>query len=127
MPSKIIPNKYEKLTYYILNNYNTHLRCEGCNTTEAMDGTVFIRDQAETKDNMYYHQFRCKGKGKGKCSQSYTHEDFLALAIRQLGQQCVDRAKVESGFTSTPGIETPVLKHRHNGYSTEFTSSYKRT
>src|ERR1700738_3670880 len=130
MPPKIIPNKYEKLTYYILDNYNADLRCEGCNTVWTQDGTAFMRDQAGSRDNLYYRHFRCKGKGKGKCSQSYSHEDFLTLAIRQLGTQCIERVKIESGYSAimtTDSGETPVLKRSHDGVPSGFTPTHKRT
>lgn len=127
MPPKIIPNKYEKLTCYILDKYNAYLKCEGCKTTWAADGTAFMKDQAGSRDNMYDRYFRCKGKGKGKCSQSYTHEDFLALATHQLGQACIERIKIECGFSLPSMLETPVPKRPHDGYPTGFTPSRKHT
>lgn len=72
---------------------------------------------------MYYRQFRCKGKGKGKCSTSYTHEDFLELATRQLGQHCIDRVKSEINFPSLSSVAT---KRNHDGVSTGFTPNTKR-
>jgi hypothetical protein len=120
MSSKIIPNKLERLTYHILDNYNTELECEGCRTNWTSDGSAFMRDQAGAKDGMYYRQFRCKGKGKGKCTTSYTHEDFLALALRQLGQRRIDEIKLECGFSEV------VHKRQHDGTATGFTPVHKR-
>lgn len=92
--------------------------------TWTVDGTAFMRDQAGSRDGMYYRQFRCKGKGKGKCSQSYTHEDFLALAIRQLGTERIDRIKGRCGFT-LPN-PTPAPKRPHDGQATGYTPASKR-
>lgn len=125
MPPKIIPNKFEKLTYYILDHYNKQLHCESCNTIWSSDGTAFMRDQGGSKDGMYYRQFRCKGKGKGKCSMSYTHEDFLALATRQLGTTQLQAIKVSSGFIHTPQPLSPD-KRSHDGSRTGFTPKAKR-
>src|SRR5271169_306234 len=69
--SKIIPNKLSPLTYYLLEHYNDHLKCEVCNHTWSADGTAFSKDQAGTKNGMYYRYFLCKGKAKGKCSALY--------------------------------------------------------
>lgn len=124
MSSKIIPNKLETLTYYILDHYNTELECEGCRTNWTSDGSAFMRDQAGARDGLYYRQFRCKGKGKGKCTTSYSHEDFLALATRQLGQHRIEKIKSECGFISP--IEISISKRRHDSSSTGFTPSRKR-
>ena len=98
MSRKIIPNKLEPLTYFILDNYNTRLQCEGCHKTWTSDGTAFMRDQGGSKGGMYYRQFRCKGKGRGLCTTSYSHEDFLALATRQLGQNKIKEIKQVCGL-----------------------------
>ena len=106
MSSKIIPNKLENLTYYILDNYNTELMCEVCNKNWSPDGTAFMRDQGGAKNGMYYRQFRCKGKSRGRCSASYTHGDFLALARRQLGQEFIDR--IQNALEVTPAAKRPL-------------------
>ena len=106
MSSKIIPNKLENLTYHILDNYNTKLMCEVCNKNWSPDGTAFMRDQGGAKNGMYYRQFRCKGKSRGRCSASYTHGYFLALARRQLGQEFIDR--IQSALEATPAAKRPL-------------------
>jgi hypothetical protein len=126
MASRIIPNKIEKLTYYILDHYNKFLKCESCSTTWASDGTAFMRDQGGVKDGMYYRQFRCKGKGKGQCSMSYTHEDFLSLATRQLGSARIEAIKEECGFTISDNQPLPPLKRVHDGGSTGYTPQSKK-
>src|SRR5947207_4699671 len=123
MYNKIIPNTLEPLTYFILDNYNTKLKCEGCRKTWTSDGTAFMRDQAGCKGGMYYRQFRCKGKGKGMCTAGYSHEDFLALATRQLGQNTLDEIKGLCGLDSQncePG------KRIHDLTSTGLTPPRKR-
>jgi hypothetical protein len=125
MPPRIIPNKYEKLTYYILDNYNTRLQCENCKKCWTRDGSAFMRDQAGSKDNMYYRHFRCKGKGKGMCSQSHSHEDFLALAIRQLAPDLIEQAKIQSGYSAT--LTSTVPKRVYDGTHSGLTPTYKRT
>src|SRR5438552_15082615 len=99
MSNKIIYNKLEPLTYYLLDNYNQKLKCEGCYTTWTADGSAFVRDQGGTSCGKYYRQFRCKGESKGKCSTSYSHDDFLALAARQLGQITIDEIKTKINFS----------------------------
>ena len=126
MASRIIPNKIEKLTYYILDHYNKFLQCESCCTTWTSDGTAFTRDQGGVKDGMYYRQFRCKGKGKGHCSMSYTHEDFLSLATRQLGSARIEEIKEECGFTTSENQTRPTLKRMHDGGSTGYTPQSKK-
>jgi hypothetical protein len=126
MSSKLIPNKYQVLTHYILDHYNKRLQCESCQTTWTSDGTAFMRDQGGSKDGMYYRQFRCKGKGKGKCSMAYTHEDFLALATRQLGTMQIEAIKHECGFSLSVTTDTPLNKRGHDGASTGYTPQTKR-
>ena len=125
MSSKIIPNKLERLTYCILDNYNTELECEGCHINWSSDGSAFMRDQAGAREGMYYRQFRCKGKGKGNCTTSYTHEDFLALATRQLGQNRINEIKSECAFTFSP-VKPSSGKRMHDGTSTGLTPMHKR-
>lgn len=137
MPPKIISHQYEPLTYYILDHYNSQLKCEGCQKTWTKDGTAFMRDQGGTKDGMYYRQFRCKGKTKGRCSTSYTHQDFLSLAIRQLGFSFVEQIKTNLGLnfslptsSSVPLSPTTIIhssnKRSHDGISFGYTPSTKR-
>src|SRR4030095_7745201 len=125
MSLKIVPNKLGPLTYYILDNCNAELTCEGCHKTWSPDGTAFMRDQGGSKNGMYYRQFRCKGKSKGACSASYTHEDFLALATRQLGQKRIDKIKSEISFGTTPSAKRSIVSGpsppRKRAYSTKFT------
>jgi hypothetical protein len=137
MPPNIIPNKYERLTYYILDNYNSQLECETCHTKYTSDGTAFVRDQGGSKDGMYYRQFRCKGKAKGKCSTAYTHEDFLALATRQLGGNQMEQIRIDCGFplelpsnsqtsSVSSSYKSKSFKCIHDGTSTGLTPSTKR-
>jgi hypothetical protein len=126
MASRIIPNKNEKLTHYILDHYNKFLQCESCCTIWTSDGTSFMRDQGGVKNGMYYRQFRCKGKGKGQCSMSYTHEDFLSLATRQLGSARIEAIKEECGFTTPNNHPLPPLKRVHDGASTGYTPQSKK-
>jgi hypothetical protein len=125
MPPRIIPNKYEKLTYFILDNYNSLLECENCKKCWTQDGSAFMRDQAGSRNNMYYRHFRCKGKGKGTCSQSHSHEDFLALAIRQLAPDLIEQAKIQSGYSAT--LTSTVPKRVYDGTHSGLTPTYKRT
>ena len=123
MSNKIIPNKLETLTYFILDNYNTRLKCEGCRKTWTPDGSAFMRDQGGSKGGMYYRQFRCKGKGKGQCTTAYGHEDFLDLATRQLGQNAMDEIKRLCGMDFS---EEGQVKRAHEPVSTGFTPPRKR-
>ena len=84
-----------------------------------------MHDQAGAREGMYYRQFRCKGKGKGKCTTSYTHEDFLALATRQLGQNQINEIKSECAFTFSP-VKPSSGKRMHDGTSTGLTPMHKR-
>ena len=121
--TKIIPNKLSKLTYYLFDNYNDQLECETCRHCWSKDGTAFSKDQAGTKDGMYYRYFRCKGKGKGKCSALYSHEDFLALATRQLGSFRMEQ--IRKRFDPLNSNQSKP-KREHDSTSTGFTPDHKR-
>ena len=75
--TKIIPNKLSKLTYYLFDNYNDQLECETCRHCWSKDGTAFSKDQAGTKDGMYYRYFRCKGKEKENALHFILMKTFL--------------------------------------------------
>jgi len=120
--SKIVPNKLSPLTYYLLEHYNDRLKCEVCNHTWSADGTAFSKDQAGTKNGMYYRYFRCKGKAKGKCSALYSHEDFLSLATRQLGSNLIGQAH-QTLHLSSDEFKT---KRPHDTSSTGYTPKHKR-
>ena len=121
--TKIIPNKLSKITYYLLDNYNDQLKCETCRHCWSKDGTAFSKDQAGTKDGMYYRYFRCKGKGKGKCSTLYSHEDFLALATRQLGSFRMEQIRKRVDLLNSNESNA---KREHDSTSTGFTPNHKR-
>jgi len=126
MSKKIIFNKLEPLTYHLLDHYNHKLKCEGCHKTWSSDRTAFMRDQGGTSSGKYYRQFRCKGKSKGNCSTAYSHEDFLSLATRQLGQNTIDEVKRKINFVS---VSTPIhsrTKRSRDPISTGFTPKAKR-
>ena len=124
--SKIVPNKLSPLTYYLLEHYNDRLKCEVCHQTWTPDGTAFSKDQAGTKNGMYYRYFRCKGKSKGKCSASYSHEDFLTLATRQLGQIIIDEVKNKINSNPSSVQEPTTSKRAIETISTGFTPQSKR-
>src|SRR5438045_2090137 len=126
MSKKIIPNKLEPLTYHLLDNYNRKLKCEGCQKTWSSDGTAFMRDQGGTSSGKYYRQFRCKGKARGNCSTAYSHEDFLSLATRQLGQNTIEEIKRRINFILVDPSVHSGTKRRRDPISPGSTPNTKR-
>jgi hypothetical protein len=136
--TKVLPHPLERLNDYILDNHNCELHCENCNQQYTTDGSAFNRDTAGSgRDGKFYRHFRCKGKGKGICSQSYSHELFLQLATRQLGANTIEQIKHQIDFiqhspqvtttTKSSYITQPITKRPFDGQHTGFTPSTKRT